>query len=119
MNEPDSDGDCVRSDWARDFGPATADKGAGKGVWITEYASKETKLHGVKYPSPDSTGGYSAAYTMPFAARNTVALLNSGASAAFYWEAEDEEHKSWGYVTRDGRKKPVYSALRALFPKIP
>ena len=111
--------------------------------FVTEYATKETSFHGVTYPSGDDYGEwdenlvfpyYTAMNSMPYAVRiyeNTLALLNSGANVAFVWQAIDEptevcppdfggtKRKAWGLVDLWGNPKPVYEALKTLYPKIP
>jgi len=104
-----------------DFRDSADLKDPGKPKWITEYATKETVFHGVRYPHPDKTGGYSAAFSGPYAVRvfeNTLAHLNNGANILFYWCAEDKG-KAWGYVDSKGFRKPIYYTLKALYPKIP
>jgi hypothetical protein len=96
-------------------------KDAAKPKWITEYATKEPVLHGVRYPHSDNTGGYSMSHTMAYATRvyeNTLAHLNCGAQVLYYWSAQDAG-KAWGYVDRNGEKKAIYDTLSALYPKIP
>jgi hypothetical protein len=111
---------CIEQQWDA-FGGATKDRDPDKPKWITEYATKETTLHGVEYPHPDHTSGYSTANTMPYAVRvceNAIALLNAGATVVFYWHAEDGD-KAWGVVDTAGRRKPVFHTLKNLFGKIP
>jgi hypothetical protein len=115
---------CTLHQWP-DLAVAAAKVGPDKPIWIEEYATKEFDLHcgtGIcTYPSPDNTGGFSSAFTMAYASRtvqNTLALLNAGANAAFYWQVQDD-YKSWGWVTAAGVHKPIWSALVNLFPKIP
>ena len=65
---------------------------------------------------------------MPFAVRvyeNSLALINSGANAAFLWQAIDEptevynKDKAWGLIDLDSNPKPVYYALKTLCSEIP
>jgi hypothetical protein len=112
--------DCVARTWP-DFGDSADAKDPRKPKWVTEYATKETTFHGVTYPHADRTGGYATAHTMAYAARvyeNTLAHFHQGASAVFYWCAQDGG-KSWGYVDKEGNRKPIYYALLSLYPKIP
>ena len=115
---------CTLKQWPN-LGAAATKVGPDKPIWIEEYATKEFNLHcgaGIcAYPSPDNTGGFSSAFTMAYASRtvhNTLALLNAGANAAFYWQVQDN-YKSWGWVTAAGVQKPIWSALVNLFPKVP
>jgi hypothetical protein len=111
---------CIEAHWP-DYGDSADAKDPGKSKWITEYATKEYRFHGLTYPRPDDTGGYSAAFSMAYAVRvyeNTLALLNNGASVLLYWSAQDGG-KSWGYVDASGNKKCVYYTLSTLFPEIP
>jgi hypothetical protein len=111
---------CIERQWP-EFAVSADTKDPAKPKWITEYATRETTFRGVKYPHPDETGGYSAAHSMPYAVRvyeNTLALLNAGASAAFYWFAEDRS-TSWGYVDAAGKRKPVFHTLKSLWSAIP
>jgi len=96
-------------------------KDPAKPKFITEYATHNTIYNGYTYPNADNTGGYSVASTTPYAVRvieNTLALLNQGAVSLYYWEAEDQPEKSWGYVDRQGNKKPIYYSLLTFFPKL-
>jgi len=126
-----------------DFGGNAKDLNRSLPVFVTEYATKQKSFHGIEYPMPDDYGKwnddnvfpyYSSSNTMPFAARvyaNTFALLNSGASALFIWQINDEptevnphgrgrrKSKSWGFVDLWGKPKPVYNALMTICPKIP
>ena len=111
---------CLERLWEK-YGTIAARRAPKKPIWITEYATKEFTFHGVDYPNPDKTEGYSSAHTMPYAVRvfeNTLALLNLGGNTLIYWSAQDSQ-KSWGYVDPEGRKKPVYYTLRSLCPKLP
>jgi hypothetical protein len=111
--------------------------------FVTEYATHARRFGGVEYPHCDRYGEwdpdkvfpyYSATNTMGYAVRvyeNTLALLNSGANAPFLWQAIDEptetnppgygdrKRKSWGALDLWGRPKPVFGALKTLYPKIP
>jgi len=85
---------------------------------------------------------YSVIDTMPYAVRtftNTLALLNAGAESVFVWQANDEvtevnppdydsaglpeyntsKRKAWGLIDLWGREKPVYGALKTIYPNIP
>jgi len=49
-------------------------------------------------------------------------LINGGANALFYWELGDHSwgiNKDWGMIDRQGNPKPVYFALKTLYPRIP
>lgn len=107
--------------------------------FVTEYSTHERTFHGVTYPNGDSYGTwdpgktfpyYSVTNSMPYAARvyeNTLGILNSGAQAPFIWQANDEptetitgsKRKAWGLIDLWGQPKPVYLALKTLYPKIP
>lgn len=50
---------------------------------------------------------------------NTIAMLNAGATALYYWCAQDMGGKTWGWVDGAGNAKPVYAALANLYPKLP
>lgn len=95
-----------------------------KRIWYTEYATRQTRFHGIKYPHPDyESVNYSASFTMPYAIRvfeNTLAILNTGANVPFYWCSADyrDSKKQWGLIGPDGEKKPVYFALKALFGNV-
>ena len=83
--------------------------------------SPSTAAAGYTYPDADQTpaGSYSVSDSVPFAVRvveNTLAMLNAGATALFYWCAQDAGGKSWGYVDGAGRRKPVFFAQQNLFP---
>jgi hypothetical protein len=111
---------CVERTWP-DFGDSANAKDPVKPEWVTEYATKETTFHGLTYPHADRTGGYATAHTMAYAARvyeNTLAHLHAGANVVYYWCAQDGG-KAWGYVDRQGNKKPIYYSLMSLYPKIP
>lgn len=120
---------CIVPTWKKTFGEVVAGADSEKPVFVTEYATQWPVYHGVLYPSPDTTAGFSFSVSMGYAARvaqNTLALLNSGAAVPFYWEAEDEragkdsgKNKSWGFVSRSGEHRPVYYALQQLFTRIP
>ena len=105
--------------------------------FVTEYATHETNFHGVSSPPGDNYGSwnasnvfpyYATANRIPFGVRtyaNTLGLLNGGASAPFIWQLIDEptetinKHKNWGGLDLWGNPKPVYGALKTLYPKIP
>jgi len=95
-----------------------------KPIWYTEYATRQTRFHGVPYPHPDyESDNYCASFTMPYAIRvfeNTLSLLNHGVNVPFYWCSEDYRgsKKQWGYIGPQGEKKPIYFALRALYGNI-
>jgi len=96
-------------------------KDSSKSKFITEYATHNTIYNGYTYPNADQTPGYSVASTLPYAVRvieNSLAMLNQGAVSLWYWAAEDDAYKSWGYVDRQGNKKPVYYALLSFYPKL-
>ena len=98
-----------------------------KPVWITEYATAQRTYHTIEYPNADTSllndqrfNNYNASYTMPYAIQvfaNTLVFLNLGANIVFYWHSEDFHNsaKQWGYVRRDGSKKPVYYTLKAIY----
>jgi hypothetical protein len=100
------------------------ERDAAKPVWYTEYATRQIRFHGIRYPHPDTeSDNYCASFTMPYAARvyeNTLAILNQGANVPFYWSSQDwsGSKKQWGYIGPQGEKKPVYHALRALYGNI-
>jgi len=100
------------------------ERDATKPVWYTEYATRQIRFHGIRYPHPDNeSDNYCASFTMPYAARvyeNTLAILNGGANIPFYWCSQDwwGSRKQWGYIGPQGEKKPVYHALRALYGNI-
>ncbi len=96
-----------------------------KPIWYTEYATRQTRFHGTKYPHPDfESENYCASFTMPYAIRvfeNALAILNAGANVPFYWCSADypDSKKQWGLIGPEGEKKPVYFALKALFGNVP
>jgi hypothetical protein len=111
--------------------------------FVTEYSTHARRFNGVEHPHGDRYGEwdadkvfpyYSVTNTMGYAVRvyeNTLALLNSGANAAFLWQANDEptetnppgygdgKRKSWGALDLWGKPKPVFGALKTLHPKLP
>ena len=127
---------CIAGHWSN-FGPPADAQDPTLPKFVTEYATHETTFHGVSYPPGDSYGTYdpnrvfpyyAATNCMPYAIRvygNTLGLLNQGANAAFLWQLIDEptevfnKHKAWGALDLWGRPKPVYEALKTLYPKIP
>jgi len=78
---------------------------------------------------------YSQTNSMPFAVKvyeNTLSILNGGANVPMVWQAidepvevqptnfnKDDKHKSWGLLDLWGNPKPVYGALKTLYPEIP
>ncbi|MDB5104157.1 MAG: O-Glycosyl hydrolase [Fibrobacteres bacterium] len=116
-------GDCLEKTWSG-FGASAKAKDPSKPLWILEYATRQYVYDGISYPDPDKVGQYNASFTMPYAVRtfeNTLAFLNLGATVPFYWDAEDSpgSTKQWGYIDEHGAKKPIYHALKALYPHIP
>jgi len=116
-------GSCIENNWF-DFGDSADAQDSTLPKFITEYATKENTFHGVEYRHPDQYKERNAANFMPYAARvyeNTLALLNSGASVPFIWQATDQswETKGWGLIDLSSTPKPVYYALQTLYPKIP
>ena len=125
------------------FGPAADARDANLGKFITEYATHERTYNGITYPHGDNYGSwdpcnvfpyFSVTNCMGYAVRvfgNTLGLLNSGANSAFIWQAIDEptevnppgyggsKRKAWGLLDLWGDGKPVYGALKTLYPKIP
>ena len=125
------------------FGPAADAQDANLPKFVTEYSTHERIYNGVTYPHADSYGSwdtnnvfpyFSVTNCMGYAVRvfgNTLGLLNSGANSAFVWQAIDEptevnppgydgsKRKSWGLLDLWGEAKPVYGALKTLYPKIP
>jgi hypothetical protein len=105
--------------------------------FVTEYATHETNFHGVSSPPGDDYGSwndsnvfpyYATANRVPFGVRtyaNTLGLLNGGANSPFIWQLIDEptetinKTKNWGGLDLWGNPKPVYGALKTLYPKIP
>ena len=105
--------------------------------FVTEYATHETTFHGVTTPGGDDYGSwnasnvfpyYATANRIPFGVRtyaNTLGLLNGGANSPFIWQLIDEptetinKSKNWGGLDLWGNPKPVYVALKTLYPKIP
>jgi len=92
-------------------------------LFVTEFATHNYRYNGYEYPDADETpaGSYSVSDSLPFAVRvveNTLAMLNEGATALFYWCAQDAGGKSWGYVDGAGRRKPVFFAQLNLFPRL-
>ena len=126
---------CIGAAWA-DFADAAAARDASLPLLVTEYATHERTWFGVTYPSADDYGEwdagavfpyYSVTNTMPYAVRvygNTLGLLNAGASAPFIWQLLDFPSavqtvgKAWGLLDLWGAPKPVYGALRTLYPEI-
>lgn len=99
-----------------------------KPVYITEYSTKNTVFDGfVTRPNNDPAvaGPIKASYSDHYAVevfQNTLALINGGANALFYWELGDHNwgiNKDWGMIDRQGNPKPVYFALKTLYPRIP
>jgi len=116
---------CVDASWP-ELGTAISgkDPSGAKPVFVTEYATKDHEFHGVTYPFPEVTAGYNATDTVPYAVRvfeNTLALLNNGTSAPMLWVLKDESwfSKMWGAVDPSGSPKPLYHALKTLYPKLP
>jgi len=119
------------------------EKSPSKPKFVTEYSTHETTFENHTYPHGDRYGewnpdfvepNYSVTNTMGYALRcytNTLALLNAGAEAPFFWQANDEptesnppgyegsKRKAWGLVDLDGNEKPVFQALKTIYPKIP
>ena len=105
--------------------------------FVTEYATHEMTYNCVTYPHGDNYGGWNdelefpyfcVTNCMPYAARvyeNTLGLLNGGAEVPFIWQLNDEwsevfdKGKGWGLIDLWGNEKPVYGALKTLYPKIP
>lgn len=107
--------------------------------FVTEYATHETTFHGITTDPGDNYGiwdvtevfpYYATSNRQPYAVRtyeNTLGLLNGGANAPFIWQLNDEptetitgsKRKSWGGLDLWGDPKPVYGALKTLYPKIP
>lgn len=135
-------GPALEAQWA-DFGRRMADRGPEVPCFVTEYATHERLYHGVEYPHGDRYGEwdeskvfpyFSVTNCMPYAVRvyeNTLALLNCGADVPFIWQANDEpieskppgrddpKRKAWGLVDLWNKPKPVFGALKTLYPKIP
>ena len=113
---------------------------------VTEYATKIQNVDGYWYPHAnkyhiDQDGNatlhydearifpyYSQSNSMPFAAKvyeNTLSILNGGANVPMVWQAIDEptevfiNYKGWGLLDLWGDPKPVYGALKTLYPEIP
>lgn len=127
---------CVAYAWPA-FGAVAAARDPDLLQFVTEYATHARTYFGVTYPSADAYGGwnannvfpyYSVTNTMPYAVRvygNTLALLSAGANAPFIWQLLDfpsavqQVGKAWGLIDLWGNPKPVYGALRTLYPEIP
>ncbi len=113
---------CVSSSWPN-FGVSADGRDPALPKLVTEFATSEYTFHGVTYPSPNDNRDYNATNSMPYAARvfeNGLALINNGANAPFVWQARDQswESKGWGLINLLGDPKPVYYALRTLWPEI-
>jgi len=111
--------------------------------FVTEYATHETTFHGITTDPGDNYGiwdvtevfpYYATMNRQPYAVRcyeNTLGLLNGGSNVPFIWQAIDEptevnppgyggsKRKAWGLLDLWGDPKPVYGALKTLYPKIP
>ena len=133
---------CIQYHWPN-FGDAADARESDLPKFISEYATHETTFFGQTYPNADNYGSwndqhvfpyYSVTNCLPYAVRvygNTLALLNNGANAPFIWQLIDEPsevnppgytgtlRKSWGLLDLWGQPKPIYDALRTLYPKIP
>lgn len=127
---------CVAYAWPA-FGAAATARNPDLLQFVTEYATHERTYFGITYPSADAYGGwnannvfpyYSVSNTMPYAVRvygNSLALLSAGANAPFIWQLVDfpsavqQVGKAWGLIDLWGDPKPVYGALRTLYPELP
>ena len=96
-------------------------------IFVTEFATKATQFHGVRYRDPGA--GLSeacASDTRGYATRvveNALHLLNGGANTLMVWESADQpwSNHEWGLLTRPSRgstPRPVFHALRAVAPMI-
>jgi len=111
--------------------------------YVTEYATHETTFNGIQTDPGDDYGIWDVTEVFPYYAtmnrhpyavqvyENTLGLLNGGAQVPFIWQAIDEptevnppgfsgsKRKAWGLLDLWGEPKPVYGALKTLYPKIP
>lgn len=112
------------------FAPfAEAAKGAvaNKPIFLTEYSTRKLTYGDRHFPRksgkasvpPDQQVTSSTFYAVQVF-QNTLSLINAGANSLFYWQAGDY---SWsgtsGLIDRYGKPKPVFTALRTLYPNIP
>jgi len=112
--------DCIEQVYPI-FGDPATKRDPTKAKWVTEYATHEHAYNDTAWGNPDDSGSFSASFCMGYAAatiENSLALLNSGTNRAFYWSSQDGVQKSWGWVDKNGKKKPILDALMALFPII-
>ena len=111
--------------------------------FVTEYATHQTTFDGITTDPGDDYGiwdetevffYYATMNRHPYAVQvyeNTLGLLNGGTQVPFIWQAIDEptevnppgfsgsKRKAWGLLDLWGDPKPVYGALKTLYPKIP
>ena len=104
------------------FESAVDAKDPDKPVFITEYATSLTEFNGVNYGSPESGGD--AADQPEFAVqvvKNTLSLINHGASALLVWEAADQSwsSKRWGLKRLDGTDRPALNAIKSFLDLLP
>lgn len=110
-----------------------------KPVFVSSYASSETKFGEYQYPDPDSydqlgnlstfkTYYYSATFSMPYALRvysNTLDLLKHEGVVPFIYQIYDApadvkfKKQSWGLLDLNGGEKPVFALLANLMKRIP
>ncbi len=86
-----------------------------KPIFITEYATYADTFNGVLTNSD----------SVPWAVRvyeNTLSFLNCGANALIYWQSADvywDPSNLFGFIRTDLSERPLYNAMRTLYPKIP
>lgn len=110
-----------------------------KPLFVTSFATSETKFNDIQYPDPDQydllgnlntfeTYYYSATFTIPYALRvysNTMDLLKHKQVVPFLYQLYDApadvkyKKRSWGLLDLNGGEKPVFSLLSQLMKNVP